>query len=78
MGGGTIGFQIWGMQGMSEPIQKIPLGQPGWLSGLAPDFSPGCDHGDPGSSPMSGSLHGACFSLCLCLCLSLSLSLMNK
>ena len=33
-----------------------------------------------GSSPASGSLHGACFSLCLCLCppLSLSVSLMNK
>ena len=27
---------------------------------------------------MSGSLHGACFSLCLCLCLSLYLSLINK
>ena len=38
-------------------------------------FGPGCDNGDPGSSPASGSLHGACFSLCLCLCLSLSLSL---
>ena len=43
-------------------------------------FSPGCDLGDPGSSPKSDSLHGACFSLCLCLCLSLplSVSLMNK
>ena len=31
-------------------------------------FSLGCDPGDPGSSPMSVSLHGACFSsLCLCL-----------
>ena len=38
-------------------------------------FSPGPDPGDLGSSPTSGSLHGACFSLCLCLCLSLSLSL---
>ena len=28
----------------------------------------------PGSSPTSGSLSGACFSLCLCLCLSLSVS----
>ena len=34
-------------------------------------FSLGCDPGDPGSSPMSGSLHEACFSFCLCLCLSL-------
>ena len=33
-------------------------------------FSPGRDPEDSGSSPMSGSLHGACFSLCLCLCLS--------
>ena len=45
-------------------------------------FSPGCDPRDPGSSPTSGSLHGACFSLGLCLPLSLSLScsvsLMNK
>ena len=43
-------------------------------------FGLGCDPGDPGSSPMSGSLRGACFSLCLCFCLSLSLSLslMNK
>ena len=53
--------------------------QPRWPSGLAP---PGCDPGDPGSSPTSSSLHGACFSLCLCLCLSLSfslsLSIMNK
>ena len=31
-----------------------------------------CDPGVPGSSPTSGSLHGACFSVCLCLCLSLS------
>ena len=41
-------------------------------------FGLGCDPGDPGSSPTSGSLHGACFSLFLCLCLSLSLSVMNK
>ena len=34
-------------------------------------FSPGRDHGDPGSSPTLGSLHGTCFSLCLCLCLTL-------
>ena len=38
-------------------------------------FSPECDPGYQGLSPMSGSLHGAYFSLCLCLCLSLSLSL---
>ena len=38
-------------------------------------FSPGRDPGDLGSSPTSGSLHGAWFSLCLCLCLPLSLCL---
>ena len=48
-------------------------GMPGWLSGLAPAFSPGCDPGDPRSSPTSGSLHGTCFSLCLC-CVSAPLS----
>ena len=48
------------------------LGIPGWLSGLAPVFGPERDPGAPGSSPTSGSRHGACLSLCLCLCLSLS------
>ena len=46
---------------------------------VAQQFSAACslghDPGDPGSSPMPGSLHGACFSLCLCLCLSLCVSL---
>ncbi|CAD7690528.1 unnamed protein product [Nyctereutes procyonoides] len=46
--------------------------------GLVPAFGPGRDPGDPGLSPMSGSLCGASFSLCLCLCLSLSVSLMSK
>ena len=36
---------------------------PGWLSGLAPAFHPGCDPGVPRSSPALDSLHGACFSL---------------
>ena len=36
--------------------------------------SPGCDPGDLGWSPASGSLRGACFSLCLCFCLSLCFS----
>ena len=31
-------------------------GIPGWLSGLAPAFSPGCDLGVQGSSPTSGSM----------------------
>ena len=43
-------------------------------------LSPGPDPGNLGSSPTSGSLHGAGFPLGLCLCLSLSLcvSLINK
>ena len=34
---------------------------------VAQRFSAACsrDPGDPGSSPTSGFLHGACFSLCL-------------
>ena len=34
--------------------------QPWWLSSLVPAFSPGCDPGDPGSSPTSSS--SACVS----------------
>ena len=49
----------------------LAIGIPGWLSGLEPAFGPGRDPGVLGSSPTSGSRHGACFSLCLCLCLSL-------
>ena len=40
-------------------------------------FSPGPDPGNPGTSPMLGSLHGACFSLCL-VSLSLSLSVSHE
>ena len=54
---------------------NIFLGMPGWLSGWASAFDSGHDPGVTGSSPTSGSLHGAYFSLCLCLCLSLSLCL---
>ena len=49
-------------------------GIPGWLSALVPAFCPGRDPGVPGSSPTTGFLHGACFSLHLCLCLSLCVS----
>ena len=60
---------------LERPNKKCSLGAiPGWLSGLVPAFRPGRDPRDLGSSPASGSLQGACFSLCLCLCLSLSLS----
>ena len=44
---------------------------------VAQQFSAACslgrDPGDPGWSPTSGSLHGACISHCLCLCLSVCL-----
>ena len=39
--------------------------------------SPGCDPGDLGSSPASGSLHGACFYSSAFVSASLSVS-MNK
>ena len=49
---------------------------PGGLSQSSICLQSGHDPGVLGSSPASGSLHGACFSLSLGLCLSLSL--MNK
>ena len=39
--------------------KKQDEGIPGWLNGLVPAFGPGRDPGGPGSSPTSGSLHGA-------------------
>ena len=64
--------------GRAHLFKRAPWGSPGWLRGLAPAFGPGCDPGVPGSSPASGSLRGAYFSLCLCLCLSLRLPRINK
>ena len=49
---------------------KKQMGAAGVAQWFSATFGPGHDPGDPGSSPASGSLHGACFSLCLCLCLS--------
>ena len=76
----------WGTLGPSFAFRQRFLYQYIYfkISGAAPvaqrfgaSCSLGCDPGVPGSSPTSGSLHGACFSLCLCLCLFLSVS-MNK
>ena len=53
-----------------NPYLKCIYGKPGWLSGLAPAFSPGRDPEDLGSNPALGSLHGAYFSLCFSLCIS--------
>ena len=55
-------------------VKQASLGMPGWLSSWASAFNSGCDLGVPGSSPISASLHGACFSFCLCLCPSLYVS----
>ena len=55
---------------LQVPLNKLETGQAAKRFSAA--FSPGCDPGDPESSPTSGSLHGACFSLSLRLCLSLS------
>ena len=60
----------------TEGLETNRIGQPRWLRGLALPLAQGLIlAGDPGSSPTSGSLLRACFSLCLYLCLSLSLSL---
>ena len=56
---------------LSFKIEFRAAGVAHWFSAA---FGLGRDPGDPGMSPMLGSLHGACFSLCLCLCLPLSLS----
>ena len=53
-------------------------GTPGGLSSWASAFGSGNDPRVLESSPTSGSLRGACFSLCLCLCLSVCLSRINK
>ena len=65
-------------EGGAGADQNTDGGIPGWLSGLAPAFGPGPDPGDLGSSPASGSLDGACFSLCPCLCLSLSFDVYHE
>ena len=55
-------------------VLKIQPGIPGWLSSLAPAFSPGRDSGIPGSSSASGSLHGASPSACVSASLTLCIS----
>ena len=56
------------MFALSVTVLKSEIwGITGWLSSLAPAFSPGHDPGVLGLSPTSSSLHGACFSLSLSL-----------
>ena len=58
--------------------EKYKAGIPGWRSGLAPAFGPGCNPGDLGLNPTSGSwcmepaFPSAYVSVSLCV------SLMNK
>lgn len=61
--------------GIWYSMKYSKLGDPWVAQCWAPALGPGCDPGAPGSSPMLGSVYGACFSLGLCLCTSLSLSL---
>ena len=80
MGRGLNSVMGGGPKGKVALSRELEMrGIPGSLSGLAPPSAQGViletrDPGDLGSSPTSGSLHGACFSLCL----SLSVSLTNK
>ena len=60
------GFII-GIEAREKLLEKWAFGIPGWLSSLTPAFGLGHGPGVQRSSPASGSLHGACFSLCLCL-----------
>ena len=57
-------------------VKKYEYGEAPVVQRFSAACSLGCDPGDPGWSPTSGFLHGACFSLGLSV--SLSLSLMNK
>ena len=54
--------------------QGLKLGIPGWLSGLAPAFGPGCDPGVLKSSPASGSMEPVSPSVYISASLSLCLS----
>ena len=69
-------FTIYKM--LAVPNKPYSLGAPVWLRGWGSAFGSGRDPRVLGSSPTSGSLHGACFFLCPCLCLSLCLSWVNK
>ena len=55
-------------------LELLFAGIPGWRSGLAPAFGPGCDPGDPGSNPTSGSWCMEPASPSACVFASLSLS----
>ena len=60
-----VKFEPWQWSGLRRGIESLNpqllksgnMGQPGWLSGLAPPLAQGL---------ILEPLHGACFSLCLC------------
>ena len=58
-------------------LKVLKISIPGWRSSLAPAFGPGCDPGDPGLNPTSGSwcMEPAFPSACVSASLSLSLCL---
>ena len=71
----TFRDSVWLVLQSLDFILRVQEGIPGWLSGLVPAFGPERYPRALGSSPMSSSLHGACFSLCLCLCPSVCVCL---
>ena len=62
---GTTGHIIAAREMRSDGINQHS-GRPG-AQRVSAALGPGRDPGGPGSSPASGSLRGACFSLCLSL-----------
>ena len=64
----------WSGEEWTVKEERFKGGIPGWHRGLVPAFGPGCDPGDPGSNPTSGSRcmetasPSACVSASLSLC----------
>ncbi|CAD7669432.1 unnamed protein product [Nyctereutes procyonoides] len=71
---GCLSMDLPPVGGFGMVFKVSRKGIPGWRSGLAPDFSPGRDPGDPGSNPTSRSRcmepasPSACVSASLSLC----------
>ena len=69
---------FWLITGNGLDNKNHQIGEPGWPSDWVSALGSDHDPGVPGSSSVSGSPQGDCFSFCLCFCLSLCVSLMNK
>ena len=66
---------VWGLNLGMKNFKKYPwiiltCGAARVAQWFGTALGPGRDPGDPGLSPMSAPLHGACFSLCLSLYVS--------